>query len=194
MKTSLMSRPNTQSIRRVLVILPSSIVLFCHGAIGQQILKPVDRESSVRFTIKNFGLRVDGELHGLDGRIIFNPDDLPSSRFEVTVKSASISTGNSARDNHLRKEDYLDVSRYPTIQFMSSQVLQDQRTGTYMVKGDLTIKGRRKSVTIPFTWERKAEGLTFTGSLTINRLDFDVGGSSISLSDHLTLSLAVHCR
>lgn len=175
-------------------VLAIFLLLTCKLVTAQQILRPVDQQSTIRFTIKNFGLRVDGSLRGINGTIIFNPDNPQEGKFEVTLKSASVSTGNTARDNHLRKEDYLDVVRYPVVHFLSTQITQDKQTGTYLVKGYLTMKGKRKAISIPFRLNKKTEGTEFTGSFTINRRDFDVGGQSISLSDNLTISLAVLCR
>ena len=52
------------------------------GLHAQQYL-PVDTKSSVKFEIKNFGLNVNGSFKGLQGKIFFNPGNLPSSEFNV---------------------------------------------------------------------------------------------------------------
>ena len=57
--------------------------------------------------------------------------------------------------------------------------------------GDLTIKGVTKPVEFGFGAIPKDGGYFFDGQFTINRRDYGVGGSSISLSDNLTVSLSV---
>ena len=51
------------------------------------------------------------------------------------------------------------------------------------MKGLLSIKGKVKNIEILFETTSSSIGILFTGQFTINRRDFDVGGSSISLSD-----------
>ena len=41
-----------------------------------QLYSPVDKASSIKVTIKNVGMAIDGTLTGLEGEIKFNPADL----------------------------------------------------------------------------------------------------------------------
>lgn len=157
-----------------------------------QVLVPNDKASTVNFVIKNFGLAVDGRISGLDGKILFNPADLKNSSFDVSVDASTINTGMSSRDNHLKKKDYLDVKAYPKVRFISNGILPGSKPGTYIARGKLTLKKTTREIEIPFNVQTlTGGGYRFLGSFTINRRDFNVGSSSISLSDNLTLSLAI---
>jgi polyisoprenoid-binding protein YceI len=57
--------------------------------------------------------------------------------------------------------------------------------------GNLTIKGVTKPVEFGFGATPKDGGYFFDGEFKINRRDFGVGGSSVSLSDKLTVTLEV---
>ena len=80
-------------------------------AVAQNYI-PVDNGSTVAFTIKNFGFSVDGSFKNLQGNIVFDANHLSTSSLNVTVSSATIDTKNKARDNHLKKEEYFDVTKY----------------------------------------------------------------------------------
>lgn len=172
----------------------TSLLLHTATLQAQAVIQPVDGESSVRFSIRNFGINVQGRLRGLKGEIVFDPAQLGSSRFQVSLKSNTVETGNRLRDEHLKKRDYLDAVGFPEIFFRSTAVRQGATADVWLLTGILTIKGTSKPVEIPFQAEKSGPGYRFTGSFRINRLDFKVGDSSISLSDNLTISLEIISR
>lgn len=154
-----------------------------------QEYKPVDEGSSVTFNIRNFGFGVDGTFTGLQGKILFDPKDPGKANFEVSVDAATVNTDNSLRDNHLKKEEYFDVQNHARIRFVSTGVAGG-KDGKYIMSGKLTIKTTTKDISFPFTASPMGNDYIFSGSFTINRRDFGVGGSS-TISNNLTISLAV---
>jgi polyisoprenoid-binding protein YceI len=42
----------------------------------QKKMVPVEDESKVKFSIKNFGLNVNGSFNGLQGYVVFDPSNL----------------------------------------------------------------------------------------------------------------------
>lgn len=156
-----------------------------------QTFTPSDNGSTVNFVIKNFGLKTTGYFKGLKGKVLFNPSSLNSSQFSVTVSSSTINTDNGSRDGHLRKTDYFDVAKYPEIGLVSTRVIPGTSINKYVFIGNLTIKAVTKEIKFDFTATAAAEGYFFDGSFEINRLDFGVGSSSISLSDNLKVTLHI---
>ena len=148
-------------------------------------LKPFDADNAVTFAIKNFGINTNGEMKGLKGIIKWDDSNPSASVFNVTVDANSINTGIDMRDNHLRDEEYFNVKKFPVISFVSTAV-----TATN-VTGNLTIKGITKQVSFPFTVKPSNGTYSFEGSFTINRKDFGVGGSSMSLGNNVTVNLKV---
>jgi hypothetical protein len=62
------------------------------------------------------------------------------------IDAASIDTGVADRDAHLRSPDFLDVERYPTLEFRSSDV---RRNGEgWKVDGELTVRDVTRPVTL----------------------------------------------
>ena len=156
-----------------------------------QSLEPKDESSLVAFKIKNFGVLVDGIFTGLKGKIIFNPSNLVTSSFDVSINSNSVNTGIDMRDNHLRKPDYFDVKQYPLIRFVSTKVEVGKNSSEYLVTGHITIKKKTIEIKIPFTALPQPDGYLFEGKFSMNRRDFNVGGSSFSMADNLLVSLKV---
>ena len=86
----------------------------------------MDEGSEVSLKIKNFGFNVKGTFSGPNGNIIFNPDSLEASSFDVTVDAKTVNTGIDQRDNHLRKEEYFDAEKYPKFILLPLKLLPAQ--------------------------------------------------------------------
>ncbi len=101
---------------------------------------------------------------------------------KVVIPVASIDTRNEKRDEHLRAPDFFDVAKYPVIEFQSTKVTGKGRK--LVMHGDLTMKGVRKTIAIPFTlsgpiedpWKNTRIG--FEGAIQIDRKEFGVGSDT----------------
>ena len=160
----------------------------------QSSYTPSDNGSSVKFKIKNLGVTITGSFTGLTGKIQFDPSNLTSSNFEATIDASTINTGIDMRNEHLRKEEYFDVKNYPHIKFVSTKITPSNRSGTLYVFGNLTIKNITKEISFPFKATAQEGGYLFNGEFKINRRDFKVGGSSITMGDNLTVLLSVFAK
>jgi polyisoprenoid-binding protein YceI len=167
------------------------IVLLVSNCIKSQNYLPTDQGSKVGFEIKNFGLTTYGTFTGLKGTIVFNPKALNTSQINVSISTFSVNTENKTRDKHLRKEDYFDVEKYPLISFMSTKIVEGNQLGHFIVTGNLIIKGITKSIQFQLIAIEFSQGCVFKGQFNVNRRDFKVGGSSMTLSDDLKIKLNV---
>jgi polyisoprenoid-binding protein YceI len=171
--------------------LPFFVLLIIGLTVRSQTYLPIDNRSQVNFSIKNFGFAVNGNLKGLKGRFIFNPANLPAAVFNASVAAATINTGNGLRDSHLKRADYFDVVKFPLISFVSTKITGTKIVGNFLMEGDITVRDITQKITFPFTAIPNGDGYLLAGSFVINRRDFGVGGGSMVLSDHLTVSLTV---
>ncbi len=169
-------------------------MFFFNVVNAQALLAPTDAGSKVHFVIKNFGIKTGGDLGGLKGTIKFDPKNINAASFDVTVQVATIDTDNETRDGHLKKEEYFDAEKYPLIHIVSTELQNTTKAGSYLFTGNLTIKGTTKQIKFPFTVTSKDGGQLFTGEFEINRRDFKVGGSSVSMADKLNVSLSVFAK
>ncbi len=157
-----------------------------------QQYQPVNDKSTVKFTIKNFGINTGGNFKGLAGTIDFDKDHPEKGNFTMSLDAATVNTDNDSRDSHLRKAEYFDVANHPKITFTSEKV--SGKGNNLTATGKLTIKGVSKNISIPFTATAKDDGYVFEGSFQINRRDFKVGGNGVVLGDNVNISLSVFAQ
>ncbi len=74
--------------------------------------------------------------------------DITKSSVSVVIKAASINTGITARDNHLRSADFLDVEKYPEITFQSKRI--EKKGKQLFAVGTFTMHGVSKEIALPF--------------------------------------------
>ena len=144
----------------------------------------------VKFQIRNSGITVDGTLSGLKASVDFNPNDLSNSKIYASVDVSTINTGIDKRDAHLLKAEYFNANKYPKIE-MTSTAFTSNGSTSYFGDFDVMIKGKTKSIRVPFTFFETSGTGKFSGSLKLNRLDFGVGTSSWILSDDVTVDISL---
>ncbi len=173
------------------------ITLFLFGFIlaslnvfGQN--KLIEPNQLVSFKIKNAGLTVDGTISGLSGSLVFDSKNLSSSSFNVSLNATSVNTGNKTRDGHLQKDEYFDGTKYPTITFRTTKI--EQTTSGFVATGNLTMKGISKTIKLPFTYQETGSSGLFKGTITLDRRDYGVGGSSWVMSDDVTIDLNIKVK
>ena len=118
---------------------------------------------------------VKGFFNDYTADITFN-DDLKEADLQFEAKINSIFTNNADRDNHLKSADFFDADQFPSLKFKSTQI--SGSGDDYEIKGDLTIKGITRPVTLKgeFSglmsdpWGNTKVGLNLAGK--INRKDF----------------------
>ena len=172
----------------------TAIALFCVVTAFGQNYTPTDAGSKVRFVIKNFGINTGGTFEGLAGSVVFDPANLAGASFNVSVDAKSVNTDMEARDNHLRKEEYFDVEKYPKLSFRSTKITTTNKEGYLFMFGVITIKNISKEISFPFKQTSKDGGILFDGEFKLNRLDFGVGGKSFSMSDEISVELSIFAK
>jgi polyisoprenoid-binding protein YceI len=146
--------------------------------------------------------KVRGAFKEFEGEGFFDAEDPTASKLHLTIKAASIDTGNADRDAHLRSNDFFEMDTYPEITFTSTSVekVDDER---YEVTGDLTLKGVTRPLTIPFElsgpvqdpWGNQRIGLE--GRVQVNRKDWGLNwnvaleAGGILISEKVTLEFDV---
>ncbi|MBX7547791.1 YceI family protein [Streptomyces sp. NPDC004232] len=107
--------------------------------------------TAIRFIAKHVGMaHVHGRFERFDGGIQID-QDMTRSRVHVRIDASSITTGNNTRDNHLRSADFLDVARFPHIDFASTRFAY--RGGSrWTLHGSLTMHGVSRSVSLDSTY------------------------------------------
>jgi polyisoprenoid-binding protein YceI len=135
--------------------------------------------SSVNFSVKHLGIaKVHGKFNEFEGSLTVE-GDLATAKATGTVKTASVDTGESQRDEHLRTGDFFDAEKFPEITFESTKI---EATGDdeFTVTGNLTLHGHTNEVTFKGEvtgteddpWGNKRVGLELYGS--VDRGDYEM--------------------
>jgi len=170
------------------------------GAAGAAPAYPVvAAQSSLTFAGSQQGERFTGVFRSFDARIEYAADDLAGSRFDVTIPLKSLDTKSTERDQALVTADWFDVAKYPAATFRT--VGMRTTPAGVVADADLSIKGLTKRIAFPFSWKAGAAGATLDARVTLDRLDFGLGGGEwaddstvgrrIDVVVHLTLAAPV---
>ena len=144
-----------------------------------------DVHTHVGFSVKHMMVTtVRGQFKQYRGAMKLDPVEFARSTFEGEIDVASIDTGNSQRDDHLRNGDFFDAPGHPKITFKSTRI-EPKGEGEYVVHGDLTMRGVTKPVALDVEfhgtsknpWGKTVAGLSARG--TINRKDFGVSYNAV---------------
>ncbi len=97
--------------------------------------------------------KVRGEFGTATATITVGEDPLQSS-VTATIDAASFNSGQEQRDGHVKSPDFLDVEKYPTLEYRSTGVKSIDGTEVVLT-GELTVKG----VTQPVDLTVEIEGV-----------------------------------
>jgi len=133
-------------------------------------------QSRLEFTGTLGGGTFDGRFTRFEPRIVFDPDDLAGSRFEVVVDTSSADTSDPDRDAALKGLEFFAVERWPQARFEASEFTA-AGPGRYRALGKLTLRDVTRDVVLEFRYAPAADGRTATleGGTTVRRLPFGVG-------------------
>ncbi|MBV8158403.1 MAG: polyisoprenoid-binding protein [Dyella sp.] len=129
------------------------------------------------------------------GTLVFDDKDPSKSSVDVTLPLANLDTHVSKLDEHLKKPDFFDADKYPTITFKSTKV-QAVGGNQYKVTGDLTVHGVTKPVVLDATLNKSGEHpmmkvptVGFDAVATLKRSDFGVGAYVPNVSDEIKVRI-----
>jgi polyisoprenoid-binding protein YceI len=105
----------------------------------------------------------------------------------ITVSSTGKGVGDfpGMLEKHLKSDDFFGVEKNPTAEFKVKSVMA-QPDNTYMVTGDLTMKGKTNEIVLPARVSMMDGGkLHITADATVDRTKFDIRYGSGKFFDNL---------
>ncbi len=139
----------------------------------------LDLEGSwMKFSFTQAKAQSNGKFRKFDVALRFADTALASSKLDVTVKVASLDTGDEERDEALRGADLFSAAKFPDAKFHVTKFSRVS-AGRYEAVGKLTIRDVSKVIMVPFSFrtatEKSGPAAYMTGRAVINRLDYGVG-------------------
>ncbi len=161
----------------------------------------VEEGSTLGFIALQQGSEVAGTFGQFDATIVFDPDDLDSSRIDVDIDVTSIDTGQDSRDQTLNSPSFFDSAAWPSAAFKSGTIT-GRGEGQYEAAGTLTIRDVTRDVVLTFTLDIQPdpadpsrELAVASGKLPILRLDYGVGQgdwtSTATVADEVVITIDI---
>ncbi len=191
MKTLSAFRPSALLLAAALAVAPA------FAQTSNWKIDPV--HSGIEFKIRHLGVsNVRGTLTIKEGIVHLDDKDITHSSVDATIDAASVNTNEPPRDTHLKSPDFFNVAQFPTLTFKSTSVYKSG--GKLMLKGDLTLAGVTKPVTLtldgPAAPQTDPKGVTrsgFSATGTLSRKDFNFGSKygSAMLGDDVDFTIDI---
>lgn len=192
-----MSRRRRPALRRLgpapLVVLTPLAALasgVLDAASGQAGAWTVE-EAEVAFEIRNAGLPVVGSFGGVHAIVCFDPLRPRDGRLEGRIDPSTIDTGIAIRDRHLLRREYFWVDRFGPVQMRSLRIGPAGSGEGFEGRFLLRIRDVEREVLVPFTFETWGSEARLAGQLTLNRLDYGLGGKSLILADDVRVRVVL---
>jgi len=135
------------------------------------------------------GSEAGGIFKTFTGSLVFDEQNPATGVFDMKVDAGSVNSGNGLMNKHAKSDEWLDAARFPVIHFASRSI--SKTAGGYQVTGDLDLHGVKKPVTIPFTFQKTAQGGTFAGSFTVSRNDYKIGKPGGDVGEQIKVDISV---
>ena len=141
--------------------------------------------SQIDIQVSHIGVSwVKGRFDSISGTFEYDKNKPNESSVEVTIDTQSFDSNHAKRDKHVTSADFLDVAKYPTATFKSTNI-KSTGEGTVSVTGDLNLHGVTKSITFDGVligegdspWGDYRAG--FEASTDLKFADFKINGAQI---------------
>lgn len=152
--------------------------------------------SSIVFKVRHFFTPVAGSFDNFTGTMVINHDDMTKSMVEGEVRATSVDTNNDDRDDHVRGEDFFQVSDHPLMTFTSTKWEKVSDT-EFKVTGDLTMVGKSLPVTfdvelLGFGEGRRGAYLSgWQANATISRSDWGISYGQPAVGDDVEIDITI---
>lgn len=185
-------------LKRTIATLALAVTLFAGPLLAAEY--QIDRQGQhafINFKISHLGYSwLYGTFKDFTGTFSYDENAPDAGKVQVSIQTASVDTNHAERDKHLRSDDFLNVSEFPTATFESTSI-QTTGSNTADITGNLTLNGVTKPVVIkakltgqgPDPWGGYRAG--FEGSTTFALKDFNIKKNLGPASQQVEMILSV---
>lgn len=136
-------------------------------------------KSALNFVYTQIGVPVDGHFKRFSAQFSFDPAKPAAANAVFDLDLASIDAGSEEANDEVAGKEWFNTKVFPQAKFISTsfKALGGNR---YEVSGKMSIKGRAKIVTAPFTFSSQGNTAVVDGAFLLKRADFAIGEGSWS--------------
>ena len=130
--------------------------------------------SSIKFIAEQAGANFTGVWPEWQADMMFDPDALAQSKFDVRINVAKVDSRDEERDTTLMEPEWFYSEKFPEARFLARKFKQNQ-DGSFTAMATLTIKGFGGPVELNFYVEESTDKKVLTGKARLDRLALKVG-------------------
>jgi len=157
--------------------------------------------SHVTWSASHFGFsNQTGKFSDLSGEINFDAKKPQNSSVDVVIKIASLTTGLTKFDGHLKSAELLDADKFATAKFVSKKINVTGKNKA-KIEGELTLHGVTKPVVLDAKFNKadvsvvtQKETVGFAATATIKRSEFGINYAIPSVSDEVKIVIEVEAN
>jgi len=137
-----------------------------------------------------------GTFDDMTGSLSFDAADPSKSTLEASIKVDSVHTHNDKRNGHLKSPDFFNAAKFPTMTFKSKSFAKSGEN-MFDVKGDLTIHGVTKEITVKLektgsgSVPQMGERIGFGTEFTLKRSDYGITFMPDGLGDEVKVAIGI---
>ena len=131
-------------------------------------------KSQVAFTSKQMGVPVDGKFGRFSAVLNFDPAKPEAAKAQIELDLASVDAGSKDANDEVVGKGWFNVKEFPKARFVTSSV-KPLGSNRFEAKGQMTIKGKTRDMTVPFTYTLNGANAVFEGTLPLQRTQFGIG-------------------
>ncbi|MBW8880686.1 MAG: YceI family protein, partial [Asticcacaulis sp.] len=144
----------------------------------------------IRFTTSFQGEGITGGFSQYTAQIAFDPPQLGTSHVKVTIDLTSVNSGDGDRDSTLKGGDFFNTAATPKAVFEARSFTKKDATH-FVAHGRLTLRGVTKPCELPFTLTIRNGVADMSGTATVDRTAYGVGGGEFAATDTLPAQVKV---
>lgn len=172
-------------------ILASSVVAQTTTSSKVKVVSVNTQKSVVEWIGRKIVGQHNGTINIKEGSLITKNNLLAGGSFVIDMKSivcTDITDENYSKKlvQHLNNEDFFNVEQFPTATLKITKVLKiKNKSNSYNLSADLTVKGITKSITFPATFKKTGNVFEGNASITIDRTLWDIKYGSANFFEGL---------
>lgn len=105
--------------------------------------------SFANWSVRHVVAKASGTFTDITGTVEIDRANLANSKVNARINVLSVNSGLAKRDDHIKKEDYLDAYKFGEMTFVSTKVVPTGKDEG-LLTGNLTLHGVTKEITMPF--------------------------------------------
>ena len=154
-----------------------------------QTLKADKEKSKIDFVGKKPDGKHAGGFKDFKSEVKVDLESPDKSSITIEIATDSIWSDNEMLTDHLKKPDFFDVKKYPTIKFESTKVEVSENSAT--ITGKMTMLDKTVEIKIPATSALDEKSLKLTADFKIDRTKWGMTYGKGKVDDEVELKVVL---